>query len=69
MLCINSPSKFVLVFGSKTAKEKLADTEIQCRFGDSEIRLSFRKRAGPLKNGKEPILVIFFFLSSLVIRQ
>ena len=32
-----SPSKFVLVFGSKTAKEKLEGTEIQCRFGDSEI--------------------------------
>ena len=29
-----SPSKFVLVFGSKAAKEKLESTEIQCRFGD-----------------------------------
>ena len=38
-----SPSKFVLVFGSKTAKEKLERTEIQCRFGNSEICLNFRK--------------------------
>ena len=36
-----SPSKFVLVFGSKTAKEKLAGTEIQCRFGESEVILNF----------------------------
>ena len=52
-----SPSKFVLVFGSKTAKEKLQGTEIQCRFGDSEICLSFRKRVGPLRNVREPIFV------------
>ena len=30
-----SPSKFVLIFGSKMAKEKLQGTEIQCHFGDS----------------------------------
>ena len=36
-----SPSKFVLVFGSQAAKEKLQNTEIQCRFGDSDLRLSF----------------------------
>ena len=52
-----SPSKFVLVFGSKTAKEKLESTEIQCRFGDSDMCLNFRKRVGPLKNGREPIFV------------
>ena len=51
-----SPSKFVLVFGSKTAKEKLAGTEIQCRFNDSEICLNFRERVDRLRNGKEPIL-------------
>ena len=56
-LCKVSPSKFVLVFGSKTAKEKLQGTEIQCRFGDSEICLDFRKRIGPLRNGREPIFV------------
>ena len=33
-LCKVSSSKFVLVFGSKTAKEKLENTAIQCRFGD-----------------------------------
>ena len=38
-----SPSKFVLIFRSKMAKEKLQGTETQCRFGDSEIKLSFRK--------------------------
>ena len=52
-----SPSKFVLVFGSKAAKEKLENTEIQCRFGDSEICLNFHKRVGPLRNGREPIFV------------
>ena len=36
-----SPSKFVLVFGSKTAKERLAGTEIQYRFGESEVILNF----------------------------
>ena len=36
-----SPSKFVLVFGSKTAKERLAGTETQCRFGESEVILNF----------------------------
>ena len=39
-----SLSKFVLVFGSKSVKEKLAGIEIQCRFGDSEICLNFWKR-------------------------
>ena len=52
-----SPSKFVLAFGSKTAKEKLENTEIQCRFGDTEICLNFHKRVGPLRNGREPIFV------------
>ena len=55
-----SPSKFALVFGSKTPKEKLAGTEIQCRFSDSEVYLDFRKRVGPLRYGKEPILVTIF---------
>ena len=50
-----SSSKFVLVFGSKTAKEKLAGTELQCRFGKSEIKLNFQKRVC-LRNGKEPTL-------------
>ena len=57
-----SPSKFVLAFGSKTLKEKLAGTEIQCRFRDSEVCLNFRKRVGTLRNGKEPILVTIFLL-------
>ena len=52
-----SPSKFVLVFGSKTAKEKLENIVIQCRFGESDITLSFRKRIEPLKDGREPIFV------------
>ena len=52
-----SPSKFVLVFGSRTKKEKLAGTDIQCRFGDSEICLNFLNQIGLLRNGKEPILV------------
>ena len=38
-------------------KEKLEGTEIQCHFGDSEICLNFRKRIGPLRNGREPIFV------------
>ena len=37
-LCKFSPSKFDLVFGSKTPKEKLAGIEIQCRFSNSEVR-------------------------------
>ena len=52
-----SPSKFVLVFGKKTAKEKLQGTKIQCRFGDLEICLNFRKRIDPLRNGRKPIFV------------
>ena len=55
-----APSKFVFVFGSKTLKKKLAGTEIQCRFSNSEVCLNFRKRVGPLRNGKEPILVTIF---------
>ena len=55
-----SPSKFVLVFGSQAAREKLQNTEIQCRFGDSDLRLSFYKRVGPLRNGREPIFVTVF---------
>ena len=54
------PSKFVLVFGSKTPKEKLAGTEIQCRFRNSKVCLNFWKRVGPLENRKEPILVTIF---------
>ena len=46
------PSKFVLVFGSQTVKDKLAGTEIQCRFGDSEMCLDFRKRVGSFRNGE-----------------
>ena len=46
-----SPSKFVLAFGSKTAKEKLAGAEIQCRFDDSEMCLNFQKRVGPFRYG------------------
>ena len=53
-------SKFVLVFGSKATKEKLAGAEIQCRFGESEIKLNFRKRVDPFRNGKEPILITIF---------
>ena len=66
-----SPSKFVLAFGSKTAKEKLQGTEIQCRFGDSEICLNFRKRTGPLRNGRKPIFVTILlpeFISDQVVR-
>ena len=66
-----SPSKFVLVFGSKAAKEKLESTEIQCRFGDSELCLNFHKRFGPLRNGREPIFVTIFlpeFISDQAVR-
>ena len=55
-----APSKFVLFFGSKTLKKKLAGTEIQCRFSNPEVCLNFRKRVGPLRNGNEPILVTIF---------
>ena len=55
-----SPSKFVLVFGSRASKEKLVGTEIRCRFGDSDIRLSFHKRIGSLRNGREPTFVTLF---------
>ena len=44
--------KFILVFGSKTVKEKLVGTVIQCRFGDSEICLNFQKIVGPFTNGE-----------------
>ena len=49
-----------MVFGSQAAKEKLQNTEIQCRFGDSDLRLNFYKRVGPLRNGREPIFVTVF---------
>ena len=52
-----SPSKFVLVFRSQTEKEKLKNTVIPSRFGESDICLNFSKRGGPLRDGKEPILV------------
>ena len=57
-----SPSMFVLVFGSKTTKQKLQGTEIQCRFGDLEVFLNFCKRVGALTNGREPIFVTILFL-------
>ena len=31
--------------------------EKKSRFGETDITLSFYKRGGPLRNGKEPILV------------
>ena len=55
-----SPSKFVLVFNTKTAKEKLSNTEIQCRYGDLQISLNFHKRVGPLRILREPIFVTIF---------
>ena len=33
---------------------------VRCRFSVSEVCLNFRKRVGPLRNGKEPILVTIF---------
>ena len=66
-----SPLKFVLAFESKVAKEKLQGTEIQCRFGNSEICLSFWKQIGPLRNGREPIFVTILlpeFISDHVVR-
>ena len=57
-----SPSKFVLAFSSKSAKEKLQGTEIQWRFGDSEICLNFRKQTGLARNGREPIFVTILLL-------
>ena len=55
-------------------KKKLAGTEIQSRFSDSEVCLNFWKRVGPLRNGKELLsqslsLSLSFLLRSLVIRQ
>ena len=61
-----SPSKFLLIFGSKTAKEKLSDTAVQFCFGDSEICW---KRVGTLRDGRNLSLPLSFFLSSLVARQ
>ena len=55
-----SPSKFVLVFGSKASKEKLLNTEICSRFGDLDIQLDFHKRIGPLRNKKEPTFVTIY---------
>ena len=52
-----SPSKFLLIFGSKTAKEKLSDTAVQFCFGDSEICW---KRVGTLRDGREPIFAAIF---------
>ena len=49
-----------MAFGSKAAKEKLENTEIQCRFGDSDLCLNFHERVGPLRNGREPIFVTIF---------
>ena len=66
-----SPSKFVLVFGSKAAREKLENTEIQCRFGNFDICLNFHKRIGPLRNGREPIFVTILlpeFISDQAVR-
>ena len=60
-----------MVFGSKAAKEKLESTEIQCRFGDSDICLNFHKRVGPLRNGREPIFVTILlpeFISDQAVR-
>ena len=60
-----------MIFGSKTAKEKLQGTEIQCRFSDSEICLNFRKRIGPLRNGRKSIFVTIIlpeFISDQVVR-
>ena len=37
--------KLVLVFGTKMTREKLAGTEIQCRFGDSKICPEFLERS------------------------
>ena len=66
-----SPSKFVLVFGSKAAREKLENTEIQCRLGDLDICLNFHKRMGPFRNGREPIFVTILlpeFISDQAVR-
>ena len=66
-----SPSNLILVFGSKTTKEKLQGTEAQYRFGDSEICLNFRKRIDPVRNGREPIFVTIFlpeFISDQAVR-
>ena len=60
-----SPLKFGLDFGSRTTKEKLASTEIQCCLGDSEICLNFWKQIVLLRNWTEPILVTIF-LSELI---
>ena len=66
-----SPSKFVLVFGSKAAKEKFKGTVIQRCFGDTEICLNFHKRIGPLRNRRAPIFVTILlpeFISKQAVR-
>ena len=66
-----SPSKLVLAFRSKAAKEKLRGAEIQCRLGQSEICFNFRKRIGPLRNGREPIFLTILlpeFISDQALR-
>ena len=56
-----SSSKFILIFESKTSREKLQVTGTQSRFGDKEITLIFQKRRyGPLRNGEEPIFMTLF---------
>ena len=48
------PSKFVLVFGSQAEKEKLFNTVIQSRFGESDLYLNFSKRGGQKWEGAYP---------------
>ena len=50
---------------------KLKVTEIQYRFGDSEICPNFRKRISPLRNGREPIfaaILLPLFISDQAVR-
>ena len=56
--CFVQSFSFSDCFGIRTKNGE--GTEIQCRFRDSEVCLNFRKRVGPLRNGKEPVLITIF---------
>ena len=52
-------SKFILILESKTAKEKLENTEILSHSGDYDLTLTAIPSSQ--KNGKEPTFATFFF--------
>ena len=59
-----SLSKFILIFGSKTAKDKLQDTEIQWRFSDSEENLISANELNLSRVGRKLSSSLLIFLST-----